>query len=88
MHYTGEKTVCHYGKRRFSSQRRKYKIHFHDEKICNWNKYLWIDTKNVTPTYEDPIYCIRGREATVNLDPKSQLKDSGGDKLAMLLEKA
>jgi hypothetical protein len=42
----------------------------------------------VTPTYEDPIYWALGREATVNLDPLSQLKDSWKDKLAMLLEKA
>jgi hypothetical protein len=57
MHYTGEKTVCHYEKRRFGSQRRRYKITFHDaEKFATeLTKHLGIDTKK-NPTYEDPIY--------------------------------
>jgi uncharacterized protein (DUF2126 family) len=44
-------------KRRFNSQRRT-KFTFHDaEKFATeLTKYLGIDTKNVTPTYEDPIY--------------------------------
>jgi hypothetical protein len=45
MHYTGEKTVCHYGKRRFNSQRRKYKIHDAEKFATELTKYLGIDTK-------------------------------------------
>jgi hypothetical protein len=47
MHYTGERRFAIMEKRRFNSQRRKYKIHFHDaEKFATeLTKYLGIDTK-------------------------------------------
>jgi hypothetical protein len=42
MHYTGERRFAIMEKRRFNSQRRKYKIHFHDaEKFATeLTKYL------------------------------------------------
>jgi uncharacterized protein (DUF2126 family) len=55
------------------------KFTFHDaEKFATeLTKYLGIDTKNVTPTYEDPIYWALEEGKPVNLDPlKVNLKDS------------
>jgi uncharacterized protein (DUF2126 family) len=68
------------------------KLTFHDtEKFATeLTKHLGIDTKNVTPTYEDPIYwALEEGKLPVNLDPlKVNLKDSvERHKLAMLLEK-
>jgi hypothetical protein len=82
MHYTGEKTVCHYGKRRFNSQRRKYKIHFHDaEKFATeLTKYLELTLKRNSNLRRSYLLGIRGREATRKFRPfKSQLKDSVED---------
>jgi hypothetical protein len=47
MHYTGEKTVCHYGKRRFNKEGNTKFTFFHDaEKFATeLTKYLGIDTK-------------------------------------------
>jgi uncharacterized protein (DUF2126 family) len=58
MHCTGERTVCHYGKTTLVAKEGDTKFTFHDaEKFATeLTKYLGIDTKNVTPTYEDPIY--------------------------------
>jgi hypothetical protein len=47
MHYTGERRFAIMEKRRFNSQRRKYKIHFHDaEKFATeLTKYLELTLK-------------------------------------------
>jgi hypothetical protein len=47
MHYTGEKTVCHYGKTTLIAKEGNTKFTFHDaEKFATeLTKYLGIDTK-------------------------------------------
>ncbi|MCG9791346.1 transglutaminase family protein [Flavobacterium algicola] len=68
------------------------KFTFHDaEKFANeLTKYLGIDTRNITPTYEDPIYwALEEGKLPINLDPLAvDLKDSiQRHNLAKTLEK-
>jgi uncharacterized protein (DUF2126 family)/transglutaminase-like putative cysteine protease len=68
------------------------KFTFHDAErfAIELTKYLGIDTKNITPTYEDPIYwALEEGKLPVNLDPLAvNLKDSvQRHTLAKLLEK-
>lgn len=68
------------------------KFTFHDAErfAIELTKYLGIDTKNINPTYEDPIYwALEEGKLPVNLDPLAvNLKDSiQRHTLAKLLEK-
>lgn len=68
------------------------KFTFHDAErfAIELTKYLGIDTKNITPAYEDPIYwALEEGKLPVNLDPLAvNLKDSvQRHTLAKLLEK-
>ena len=68
------------------------KFTFHDAErfAIELTKYLGIDIKNITPTYEDPIYwALEEGKLPVNLDPLAvNLKDSvQRHTLAKLLEK-
>ena len=65
---------------------------FHDAELFanELTKFLGIDTKNITPTYEDPIYwALEEGKLPVNLDPLAvNLKDSiQRHTLAKILEK-
>jgi hypothetical protein len=89
MHYTGEKTVCHYGKTTLII-RRNTKFTFHDaEKFATeLTKYLELTLKRNSNLRRSYLLGIRGK-ATRKFRPfKSQLKRfCGRHKLAML-EKA
>jgi hypothetical protein len=66
MHYTGERRFAIMEKRRFNSQRRKYKISDAEKFATELTKYLGMTLKRDSNLRRSYLLGIRGR-ATVNL---------------------